>query len=212
MRLWHIPQRNDNMDNSQNPPKFSQQPHGKRIDFLKTIVAPQTEMERGSPAPPLDNEEIGRMRKIVSADYDKWVRALGLRPVPLDVYGYYKTSDAKTQHGTSVTNSIPGYDGCKIVLPLAPDVTRQDGIVEPDFPPTSWDGKPPAWPTWRVDLLHEVVHQVEDQVLGLWSGKENLLTYSQAIDNAAAHLSRIKAVTPVELQLLTVGFKERTLR
>jgi hypothetical protein len=202
------------MDNPQNSAKFSQQPEGKRIEFLKGLVSPKADEQRDSDdsGPPLGDEEVTRIREIVTADYDKWAKALRLEPVPLDVYGYRKTSDAKTQHGTSVTNGTPGYNGRIIVMPLWPKTTREQGMVLPEFPPSSWEEKPPTWPEWRTNLLHEVVHQLEDQILHIWSGKENLKTYLQALEQVAASLSHITAVTPGELQMLTLGFKEPTTR
>ena len=153
--------------------------------------------------PPLCDEEFTRMREIVSAEYDKWVKALGLEPVPLDVYGYCKTSDVKTQHGTDVTNGTPGYDGHIIVMPLWPKTTREQGIVLPEFPPSSWRESPQIWPEWRTNLLHEVVHQLEDKVLHIWSGEENPRTYLEALKEAAARLSRIKTVALDDLETLT---------
>lgn len=209
------------MDNPQHSPKFRQQPEGKRIAFLKDLVSSNAHEQRDSDdsGPPLGDEEVARMLEIVTSDYDGWVEALGMEAVPLDVYGYCKTSDAKTQHGTSVTNGAPGYCEPKgtpgshariIVMPLWPRPTREQGMVLPEFPPRSWGESPQMWPEWRTNLLHEVVHQLEDKVLHIWSGEENPKTYLQALKEAAARLNRITTVTLDELQMLTLGFKVPT--
>ncbi len=213
----------NSMDNLQHSAKFSQQPEGKRIEFLKGLISPEADDQRASDdsEPPLGDGELTRMREIVTADYDRWVKALGMEPVPLDVYGYCKTSDAKTQHGTSVTNGTPGYCEPKgtsgshariIVMPLWPKPTREQGMVLQEFPPSSWEESPQMWPEWRTNLLHEVVHQLEDKILHIWSGEENPKTYLEALKEAAARLSPIKAVTLDELQMLTLGFKVPTKR
>jgi len=209
------------MDNQQHSPKFSQQREGTRIEFLKSVVSSNADeqRDRDDSGPPLGDGEVARMREIVTADYHEWVEALGMEPVPLDVYGYCKTSDAKTQYGTSVTNGTPGYCEPKgaptspariIVLPLWPRPTREQGTVQPEFPPSSWEESPQVWPEWRSSLLHEVVHQLEDKVLHIWSGEENPKTYLQALEEVAARLNRITPVTLDELQMLTLGFKMPT--
>ena len=211
------------MENSPKPTKFSQQPEGKRIEFLKGLVSPKidNQPDNDDSGPPLGDEELRRMREIVTADYNRWVEALGMNPVPLDVYGYCKTSDAKTQHGTAVTNGTPGYCEPKdtpdshariLVMPLWPRPTREQGMVLPEFPPSSWRENQQMWPEWRTNLLHEVVHQLEDKVLYIWSGEENPKTYVQALKEAAARLNRITVVTLDELQMLTLGFRVPTKR
>lgn len=192
------------MEIPQHSPKFSQQPKEKRLEFLKRLI-PDT-AERRIPddsGPPLDEKEVTHMRGIVTADYLSWVKALEMEPVPLDVYGYCRTSDAKTQHGTSVTNGTPGYNGSIIVMPLWPKPTREQGMDLPAFPPESWEEKPPTWPEWRTNLLHELVHQLEHRVLNIWTGEENPHTYYKALVEAAVRLSLIKKVTLDELRMLT---------
>ena len=83
------------MSNPHNSAKFSQQPEGARIEFLKGVVSSQSGEQRDDDdsEPPLGDEEVTIMREIVTADYARWVEALGLAPVPLDVYGYCKTTD-----------------------------------------------------------------------------------------------------------------------
>lgn len=208
------------METPQHSPKFSQQPKEKRLEFLKSLI-PDTAQRRicDDSGPPLDEKEVTHMREIVTADYLSWAKALGLEPIPLDVYGYCKTSDAKTNYGTSVTNGTPGYCEPKgmpgshariIVMPLWPQPTREQGMDLPGFPPGSWEEKPPTWPEWRTNLLHELVHQLEDKVLHIWTGEENPKTYLQALEEAAARLNRITTVTLDELQMLTLGFKMPT--
>lgn len=161
---------------------------------------------------PLSDEEVSQMREIITYDYINWVKALGLIPVPLDVYGWCGTANATTQHGTSLSNGTPGYgkpqnatscDVRIIVMPLIPALTREEGTVVPGFPPESWKEEPPIWPAWRTNLLHELVHQVEDQILHVWTGKENPHTYYKALEEAATRLKPVRAVTLDELRMLT---------
>jgi len=193
------------MGNPQHSAKFSQQPKGKRIEFLTGLISPEVHDQRAShdSGPPLGDGEVTRMQEIVNADYDRWVKALGMEPIPLDVYGYWKTSDAKTHHGTSVTNGTPGYNGSIILMPLWPKATREQGMDLPAFPPVSWEEKLPTWPEWRTNLLHELMHQLEHRVLNIWTGEENPHTYYKALVEAAARLSLIKKVTLDELRMLT---------
>jgi hypothetical protein len=192
------------MDNQQHSPKFSQQPENKRIDFLRGLI-PNADEQRNcdDSGPPLSEKEVTRMRESVTADYESWAKALGLEPIPLDVYGYCKTSDAKTNLGTSVTNGVPGYNGSIIVMPLWPKPTREQGMDVLAFPPVSWKEELPTWPEWRTNLLHELVHQLEHRVLHIWTGEEDPHTYYKALEEAAARISIIKPVTLDELRMLT---------
>lgn len=202
------------MENPRTTPTFGQAPKEKRIEFLKDLMALQDheQHENDDWRRPLSDEEVSQMREIITADYFRWVTALGLTPVPLDVYGCCGTSIATTQHGTSLSNGTPGYgkpqnatscDARIIVMPLTPALTREEGTVIPGFPPDSWKEELPIWPGWRTNLLHELVHQLEDQILHIWSGKENPHTYYKALEEAAARLNPVRTVTLDELRMLT---------
>jgi hypothetical protein len=45
---------------------------------------------------------------------------------------------------------------------------------------------PVEWPAWRIELWHEVVHQVEDQILDEWSpGPKHGESWTDAIEYVA---------------------------
>ena len=159
---------------------------------------------------PLNEGEVERLRQIVNDDYEKLVAAFGLTPVPLDVYSYSESPDAKTRLGTPVANCTPLYDLYKIVLPLHPSTVRDEGIADMQYPLSCWDMFSPAWPKWRMDLWHEVLHQVEDQIYDTWEGGEiHGPSYMRAIVYAAARLKPIcvrdAVVTPAQLRVLMLG-------
>lgn len=102
--------------------------------------------------------------KIIAAEYEALCGRLGLEPVVLDVYRIVGGSHAETDHGTKLGNAAAAYGRGKVAIPL-----DQGDVVEPRvFPPADWRRMSTEWPTWRIDLWHEVCHQVQDRALGLW--------------------------------------------
>jgi hypothetical protein len=180
--------------------------------WIKREVQPRTEEQLGPERSeaPLNDREVESLRQIVNDDYEKLVTVLGLTPVPLDVYSYSASSDAKTRFGTSLTNCTPLYDLYKIVLPLHPSTVRDEGIADMQCPPACWNMFSTAWPKWRIDLWHEVLHQVEDQIYDTWEGGEiHGPSYIRAIFYAAEKLKPIclrnAVVTPAQLRVLVLG-------
>lgn len=75
------------------------------------------------------------------------------------------------------------------------------------FPPTGWDRMENCWPEWRLNLWHEVLHQVEVEILKVWDGSKETHdeSYKDAIKYAAAKISTVKTITPEQLRMLTLG-------
>ncbi|TYP94870.1 hypothetical protein LX73_0160 [Fodinibius salinus] len=122
-------------------------------------------------------------------EYQNLCNKLDLKPVPLDVYEYKEDSNEKTDLSTSKNNATAGYSPDKLILPLTGEGTSS--LREPSFPPKEWNKlHPMEWPVWRVELWHEVVHQVEDQILNKWSPLHNHgNSWSEAIRYVAKEFS-----------------------
>ena len=200
------------MDTPRKPVKVS-------LDLLKSMVEARTKEERGivEPEAPLNDSEVERLRQIVTDDYEKLVATFGLSSVLLDVYSYSELANARTPLGTAFTNCTPLYDLYKIVLPLHPSTIREEGIADMPFPPTCWDMFSPTWPKWRMDLWHEVLHQVEDQIYDTWEGGEiHGPSYMRVIVYAAAKLKSLcighAVVAPAQLRVLMLGDSNRKNR
>jgi len=111
---------------------------------------------------------------VIRGEYERLREKLGLQAVPLDIYQADENAAAEeaTPLGSPLRNATPCYSGCKriMILPLC------DGDDWPshdlDFPPAEWSKYGVEWPMWRIELWHEFVHQVSDDVHRGWSPKE----------------------------------------
>ena len=70
---------------------------------------------------------------------------------------------------TPIKNATPLYAQDKIILPII-DVSDVDE-KQVDFPPKIWATV--KWPSWRTDLWHEFLHQIEDKILNIWRRGED---------------------------------------
>ena len=79
----------------------------------------------------------------------------------MDIYLINPKSKNKTQLDTPYANATPLYTPEKIILPLNDgDIDFQTPIA-PQFPPANWNKLHNIeWPIWRIELWHEVCHQV----------------------------------------------------
>jgi len=113
---------------------------------------------------------------VIRAEYQRLCNVLGLTPVPLDIYIYVSNPDTDaetaTAFGTSLRNATPCYSGTKriIILPMCDGDEHPERL--PPFPPFTWLKHDDAWPVWRIELWHEVVHQVSNDLLSSWNPKE----------------------------------------
>lgn len=118
-----------------------------------------------------DNFSLAEL--VVRAEYQRLCNYLGLVPVPLDVYvcNAEDSSGSTTSLGTLIANCDPLYSGTKrlMVLPFT-DASDQWPVALPAFPPPSWLKH--EWPVWRIELWHEVVHQVSNDLLAGWNPTE----------------------------------------
>lgn len=65
-----------------------------------------------------------------------------------------------------------------------------DNFTEGDFPfpPRHWSFFCSEWPTWQVNLWHEVVHQCEDHIVKQWSpGNQHGESWRKAMEYVAGH-------------------------
>jgi hypothetical protein len=98
----------------------------------------------------------------IREEYGKLCNLLGMQEVTLDIYMCDEEAppSQKTPSGTALRNSHPGYSGDRklIALPQVDDLR----VDQPEFPPVDW--RKSNWPVWRIELWHEVIHQLSDQI------------------------------------------------
>jgi hypothetical protein len=137
----------------------------------------------------------------VQKDYDELCARLGIDGIPLDIYPFVLGGEEQSLLGTSTGNGTALYDGTKIVLPIF-DNSLDEHTGSPDFPPAKWDPLTSVWPVWRIELWHEVCHQVEDKLLGCWQPRvEGGPCWDQAVEYIAGRFD----VEPHRLQDILVN-------
>jgi len=114
---------------------------------------------------------IDELRKVVEREYSRLCEVLKLDPIPLDVYLVDEDSKQFSELGISLKSPLAFYDKEKIILPRTDNELNALQNYEPKFPPIVWDkAHPKEWPLWRVELWHEVCHQVENDIIRGWKG------------------------------------------
>ena len=112
--------------------------------------------------------------RIIRAEYERLCNVAGLVPVPLDVY----VCDAeappteKTALGFPIANSDPCYSGSVRLMALPLCEGNEWPTTIPGFPPRGLDKHSDEWPVWRIEIWHEVVHQVTNDICCKWNPKE----------------------------------------
>jgi hypothetical protein len=192
------------------PPKMPKplKPIKVTIDDLKGIVGDNHQLvQAGDEETILAEEELADILANAKIDYEHLCPALGLQPVPLDVFCPSGKSEATTLMGTPIKNFTPGFSSKTVVLPIIPGTFSHVKGQGFSFPPSTWDLMHPEWPRWRLDLWHETLHQVENDIFKTWDGskKEHGRSYMQAIEYAASRLSPLKHITTEQLRMLALG-------
>jgi hypothetical protein len=146
---------------------------------------------------------------IIKAEYTQLCHVLGLREVPLDIYhpqGVDDDGDATTSLGLDARVTDAAYSGVRklLLLPLCPNDLPEE---LPDFPPATWEK--PYWQAWRIDLWHEVVHQVSDEVLNALKPNEPGYTRADGSMSQPGHGEGFKKA--LEYVAAKVGTDRRTL-
>lgn len=110
---------------------------------------------------------------VIRAEHERLCELFGLRPVPLDVYVCDDSSTETTSLGFPVASCDPLYSGTKNLmgLPLTSAEDQWPRTV-PSFPPATLAKFSDEWPAWRIELWHEVVHQVSNDICNAWDPKE----------------------------------------
>jgi hypothetical protein len=102
--------------------------------------------------------------EVLKTEYARLCDALNLHPVDLDAYRVREDAPVGTltDYGINVANATPGYSASRklLVLPFY----EGDDLPEypPSFPPKQWNKLALEWPTWRIELWHETIHQLSD--------------------------------------------------
>jgi hypothetical protein len=105
--------------------------------------------------------------KPIADEYGQLCKRLGLAPVRLDAYVYDLdvSADVKTDHDPEVRSDTADFSEKHSIIMLPID--DRDALLRPiTFPPRAWGKHDEDWPLWRIELWHEVVHQVSSH-LGL---------------------------------------------
>lgn len=146
---------------------------------------------------------IEKLRENIQCDYNNLCEAVGLKPLPLDIYAFNCESEEATILGMPIANTDPGYDQKVIYLPQGDADLDNFADASPRFPPNNWNlFFTNEWPSWRVNLWHEAVHQFEDKILGEWKGgNEHGTSWNKALQEFADRL----CISTQELQSVTCG-------
>lgn len=112
-------------------------------------------------------EDFQALCSRIDTEYARMCHVLQLDLLPLDIA-------LATEEDAS-----GGFNGSVIVIRPDPYDLGREAEEPPVFPPVTWNINDPAhpneWPQWRMELLHEVVHQVQLQRFQNWDpndGKE----------------------------------------
>lgn len=112
---------------------------------------------------------LGQLQNLIAQEYLPLAASLHLSPLPLDIYVVDESVGGRTTFlGTDMRNATPGYTPTHIVLPQLDGDRACWSATQPPFPPTCWNRHSDAWPAWRTELWHEVVHQYQPQILNRW--------------------------------------------
>lgn len=124
----------------------------------------------------------------IRAEYRRLCEAFGLSPVPLEIYVCDDESTETTPHGFPVANCDPLYSGTQklMAVPLT-SAEDQWPTVAPSFPPTEFAKHSADWPVWRIELWHEVIHQVSNDITNTWDPKEPPRTRPNGTRSSTGH-------------------------
>lgn len=155
-------------------------------------------------------------RGVIDKEYDRLCVRLRLSHLPLDAYIYDVEAppDVKTSQGTEVRNEMAGFSerGAIIILPM----DDRDALArETTFPPPTLDRHDAEWPLWRIELWHEVIHQLSSQ-LGVYDHEEpghRMATgqfwtargHGDGWLRAIEHAAREFEVAPIQLEELLIS-------
>jgi len=143
---------------------------------------------------------ISQLRSRIQVEYDALATRFGLAQLPLDVYEVDDSGNGGvTAHGTDRRNGTPGYTPTHVVLPMEPGDLAAWGLTQPAFPPTNWNRHTAAWPAWRTDLWHEVVHQYQHQDLKNWDPKDGGEGHSKGWPDAVRDVAASFGIAADEL-------------
>lgn len=103
----------------------------------------------------------------IRVDYEHLCGEFSLLPVTLDIYLVEEKSNATSLHNTLLKNETPAYNGRLMVIPINPADLTVLYTLRSEYPPSTFDAG--VWQQWRIELWHEVAHQLQDQRLKLWN-------------------------------------------
>jgi hypothetical protein len=141
-------------------------------------------------------KDLNAIEAYIQEEYRNLCNILSLTQVSLDVYIAKEGSTEITEFGTCIGNYTPAYSPQKLIMPLV-DYFNMDQATTPTFPPEVWDRNHPyEWPIWRIELWHEVCHQVEDQIFNEWDAK---IEQGEAWEKSMKYIADCFSITINEL-------------
>jgi hypothetical protein len=160
----------------------------------------------GEPEPVVDEALEARLRELrpfIEEDYRLLCLHVGLAtPVPLDVYIVTQASTDQSEDGIARSYPYPGYNRTAIHLALDAIEVPDFHLCQPTFPPTRWVMFYEQWPSWRVSLWHEAIHQYDDQILHTWDPQN---PHGQSWENATACFAAKFGKSTQEIKDVTLG-------
>ena len=95
----------------------------------------------------------------IQAEYERLRALLGLPALTLDIYEHNPESTDQTESGTPIASGDPAFSASQniIRLPVCPGDTLP--TEKPQFP-VAWSKRQSEWDPWRIELWHEVIHQL----------------------------------------------------
>ena len=148
-------------------------------------------------------EQLQKLKPIIEEDYRQLCLRVGVvKGVPLDLYVVSPKSTEKSDHGIARSYPFPGYNQKAIHLALDEVELLDFHLTQPVFPPTKWHLFYDQWPSWRVNLWHETIHQYDDQTLHTWDPKN---AHGKSWANATRDFASRFKVAVKEIEDVTHG-------
>ena len=145
--------------------------------------------------------------RIIRAEHERLCNVAGLVPVPLDVY----VCDAeappteKTALGLPIANSDPCYSGSVRLMALPLCEGNEWPTTISGFPPRGLDKHSDEWPVWRIEIWHEVVHQVTNDICGKRSSSVGAFSYKRGDSRAFPDGPHLVAFPPSPAEIIGGG-------
>lgn len=138
---------------------------------------------------------LQKVTQLINDEYSNLCKALSVSPVPRGSIDCRVVPDSELY-------ARPGFKPGCLRFPFYQGDLDNTPDYQPVFPPSTWDpSNPNEWPLWRIELWHEVCHQVEFQVFEHFDFALNQREVHDwpEWNSAVAHMAGVFGVTPRQL-------------